>query len=124
MRAFLAHLACGLVGILYPLQQSHRAVKAMNHDQTMSWLLYWVIVGMLMIPEFYLDRIFYYTSLYFVYNIAKLGGLLWLVHPKTRGYNLLFIRYLEPYFMFLWTEGEQYPLGRWLIERAKNLLSV
>jgi len=124
MRATLPHLLCGLIGVVYPAYKVHQAVKEKDNEKAVPWLTYWIIYSMIMIPELFLDRIMYHSPLYFTYNLCKLVGLLWLVHPKIRGYNLLFLRYLERHFVLLWDEGERESVGRSVLGFLWSILQV
>jgi len=79
---FCGSLICTLVGSAYPSYESFKALESGEHQVIQFWLTYWVAYAVAMLVE----SVWYYLLIWFpFYYPLKLGFLLWLYLPSTRG---------------------------------------
>jgi len=78
---FLDGFLTNLVGVIYPIGASMRAIKTKGKDDDTQWLTYWVVYGIFSIPEYFYDPLVTILPFYFP---LKLIFILWLLLPQTR----------------------------------------
>ncbi|GMH43346.1 hypothetical protein BSKO_11268 [Bryopsis sp. KO-2023] len=86
--------ACNVVGTMYPVYKSFKAIESeeTNEDDT-QWLTYWTIYGALGLVEGTTDKLLSWFPYYFH---AKLAFLLWLQLPHFMGAKTLYKDYMKP----------------------------
>lgn len=87
-------LLSNLIGFVYPAYMSFKSIKTKKRDDDEQWLIYWIVYSLLSFMELFVGMIFTWVPFY--YHI-KLFFLLWLSYDKTRGAQLIYIKYIEPY---------------------------
>jgi len=87
---------CNLVGFVYPMYASFKALKTPIKDDDTEWLTYWVVYGFCTLVEDFCNSIFEETSWSTIYFCAKIVFLLWLYLPQTKGSNMVFKTVVEP----------------------------
>lgn len=94
--AFIMRPACSVVGTVYPIFQSLKVIEDNRaDDEDVQWLTYWATYGSLHLIEGLTDKLLGWFPFYYH---AKLGFLLWLMLPKTRGAMVLYKRFLKPLY--------------------------
>lgn len=91
---YLTRLVITLVAMVYPGYQSYKAVKRAEVLSQQAWLKYWLVLsvmaGLLLIVEpFLCERVPFWPLL-------KIAGSVFLVFPKTKGYEKIYEVVLQP----------------------------
>ena len=79
-----------LVGILYPAYMSFKSLQTPKNDDNSQWLTYWIVFSTINL----FDILAYIIPFYY---ILKLVYIIWLFHEKTKGAQILYIKYIEPF---------------------------
>jgi len=87
---------CNLVGFVYPMYASFKALKTPIKDDDTEWLTYWVVYGFCTLVEDFCQSIFNESSWATIYFFAKIVFLVWLYLPQTKGSNMVFKVVVEP----------------------------
>jgi len=84
-----------LVGYLYPLYESYRALSASkaSGQSESQWLTYWIVYGFFTIVESATDLLLYWIPFYY---LIKIVFLVWLMAPNTRGASLIYDNVVAP----------------------------
>jgi receptor expression-enhancing protein 5/6 len=93
---FGARAAINLVGFIYPLYASMKAINSDDKDDDTMWLSYWVIYAFFTVFESLFDLALGWMPLYF---FAKLGFLAFCFMPQTKGAQLVYNKVLNPVFV-------------------------
>jgi len=86
-----------LVGFIYPIYASFKALKSTTKVDDTEWLIYWIVYGFFVLIEDFIDAVFDEETLGLVYYFAKLVFLVWLYLPQTKGANQVFARLIFPF---------------------------
>jgi len=86
---------CNLVGFVYPLYASYKAIKSETKKDDEQWLTYWIVYGFFTLLESFTDFFLNWIPFYF---LLKLGFLVWCMHPSTQGASTLFRVAIDPLF--------------------------
>eukprot|EP00439_Symbiodinium_sp_Y106_P026639 s681_g3.t1 len=84
---FMGELVCKVVGNLYPMYASFRALEDGDHQQVSSWLTYWVSFAALTLLEGVWCRFMAWLPFYYVLRLALI---VWLFLPVTCGAQVLY----------------------------------
>lgn len=88
---------CALVGTVYPVFESMKAVESQKADEAdVQWLTYWSVYGALCLVEGVSDNLLGWFPYYYH---AKLCFLLWLMLPRYQGARTLYKTYARPLFL-------------------------
>jgi receptor expression-enhancing protein 5/6 len=82
-----------LIGFVWPMYQSLKAIKTEGSKDDTLWLTYWVVYGFFSVVESISDILLFWVPLYYP---LKAGFLVWLYNPKTKGAYLLYNKLLSP----------------------------
>lgn len=85
-------LLVDLVGFVYPAYMSFKSMDSGNHEDT-QWLTYWVVFSFFSIVESFLSVI---TSLIPFYFWLKIGAIVYMWYPTTKGAQRLYDQVLRP----------------------------
>jgi len=85
---------CNLVGFMYPLYASFKALKGKGDDT--EWLTYWVVFGFFIVFEDFADAMFERNMWSTVYFVLKLVFLIWCQLPQYKGANWVFNHVIYP----------------------------
>lgn len=95
LSALLSRLIILLFGTLYPAYASHKAVKTKNVKEYVKWMMYWIVFALYTCVEIFADI---FVSFWMpCYYEAKIGFVLWLACPATRGSSYLYRKLIHPY---------------------------
>eukprot|EP00921_Rhytidocystis_pertsovi_P007798 GHVQ01012947.1.p1 GENE.GHVQ01012947.1~~GHVQ01012947.1.p1 ORF type:complete len:227 (+),score=11.69 GHVQ01012947.1:497-1177(+) len=86
-------LICDLVGFLYPAWMSFKAIETPAREDDKLWLTYWVVYAFFSIVEYFIDSILFWLPFYYV---IKLGFLLYLCLPWTKGAEVVYNAFVRP----------------------------
>ncbi|CAJ1327741.1 unnamed protein product [Effrenium voratum] len=84
---FMGELVCKVVGNLYPMYASFRAIEDDDQHQVSSWLVYWVTFAALTLLEGVGAKLLSWLPFYYV---MRLSLIVWLFLPATRGAEALY----------------------------------
>lgn len=90
-----------LLGIIYPLWMSMRALDTKAADKYERWMAYWVAFGFIIVAETI-------VPLWLVvpfYNLWKLILLIWMMHPQLQGASIFFTTAVSPILHYLAQKG-------------------
>ncbi|XP_064470317.1 receptor expression-enhancing protein 4-like [Ornithodoros turicata] len=93
--AILCRLLILFVGALYPAYASCKAMESRNSRDYAHWMMYWVVLAPLLTMEPIVDCIIADIPLC---NQLKMGVVLWLQSPTSRGASLIFRNAILPKF--------------------------
>eukprot|EP00808_Paulinella_micropora_P015809 g19358.t1 len=82
-----------LVGFVYPMWMSFKALRSANKDDDAQWLTYWIVYGFFTTVESLTDLLMSWIPFYY---LIKIGFLIWLMAPQTQGAIMLFKKVIEP----------------------------
>lgn len=91
---YMTRVVITLGSLVYPGYQSYKAVRSQNLVSQQAWLKYWLVLSvvaglMLILEPFLVDRLP-------VWPLWKIVVVIFLVHPKTRGYEKIYAMVLQP----------------------------
>jgi len=94
---FGAGPVCNLVGFVYPIYASFKAIRTpTNEHDAAHWLTYWVVFAFFTLIESFTDLLFNWVPFY---HLFKVIFLIWCYAPQTRGAEKIYKRLIEPYFL-------------------------
>ncbi|ORX95863.1 hypothetical protein K493DRAFT_407457 [Basidiobolus meristosporus CBS 931.73] len=85
--------ACTVSGLLYPAYASYRALDERRSDELLTWLMFWIVMGLFTAVEFVADIIIFWVPFYYQ---LKLAFILWLILPQTQGSTYLYKTFIHP----------------------------
>ncbi|KAL3145154.1 hypothetical protein ABBQ38_001755 [Trebouxia sp. C0009 RCD-2024] len=80
--------------MLHHRYASYKALSTPGTQDDAQWLTYWVVYAGLTSAEAIVQSLFLYVPLYYE---LKLVGLLWLMTPQTKGAQLLYEKFINPF---------------------------
>jgi len=80
-------------GLVYPAYNSYKAIKAADVRQYVRWIMYWVVFAVFSTLESFADV--FISWLPFYYEL-KVGFVLWLALPFTKGSTYLYRKFVHP----------------------------
>lgn len=96
LMGFGAKAVINLVGFVYPLYASMKAINSSDKDDDTMWLSYWVIYAFFTVFESLADLALGWLPLYF---FLKLGFLVFCFLPQTKGAQIVYVKVLNPLFV-------------------------
>lgn len=110
---------CNLVGFIYPVFASFKALKTDdNHQDERQWLTYWIVYAFFCLVEDITDMLSEYIPLY---HLCKLSFLVWCFLPQTCGATTIFEYCIKP--LFNKYEGSIDKVASEFVNTAKELKS-
>ncbi|KAJ2631456.1 ER membrane protein DP1/Yop1 [Coemansia sp. RSA 1290] len=88
-----AALLVNLVGFGYAAYASMCAIESPGKEDDAQWLTYWTVFGLCNVLEYFTGFLLYWFPFYYV---IKLGFLIWLMLPNTRGAERLYYSGIKP----------------------------
>lgn len=92
---------CNLVGFVYPLYASFKALQTSDKTDDTQWLTYWMVYGFFELVESFTDFFLFWIPFYYLFKILFL---LWCFLPQFHGADFLYHRFIEPWFLRYETE--------------------
>jgi receptor expression-enhancing protein 5/6 len=87
-----AKLMVDLTGFVYPAYMSFKSMDSGSQDDT-QWLTYWVVFSFLSIVESLMGFLVVLIPFYFW---IKIGIIVWMYYPATRGAQVIYDQALRP----------------------------
>jgi len=81
------------IGTLYPAYESFKAVKNRHVKEYIKWMTYWIVFSLLSLVEEVTDLFLAWLPLY---TPIKIGILIWLISPTTRGASVVYRGLVHP----------------------------
>lgn len=78
---------CFAIGFVYPMYGSFLAVEDGNMDQVLQWAKYWMVFNSFTMFEYFGQGVICWVPLY---GIGRTIFFIWLVHPLTRGSQIVY----------------------------------
>ena len=95
-----AKLVTDLLGFLYPAYMSFKSMesntKGATTEDATQWLTYWVVFSSVTVIEGCFGFIVSWIPMYF---FVKLGFIVWLYHPSTKGAETIYGQVVRPYIL-------------------------
>ena len=88
-----ANALCNLVGFVYPMYASFKALKSHGKDDDTQWLTYWVVYGFFTTAESITDILVSWIPFYY---LLKIVFLVYLMAPQTEGALKIWKKVIEP----------------------------
>ncbi|KAK4099483.1 hypothetical protein N658DRAFT_525526 [Parathielavia hyrcaniae] len=88
-----AKLLSSVASFLFPLFASYKALKTSDPAQLTPWLMYWVVLGCVLLVESWTEWFLYWIPFY---AYIRLLFLLYLVLPQTQGARLIYEEHIHP----------------------------
>lgn len=85
-----------IVGIVYPVYWSMKALETKEQNDDKQWLTYWVVFALFILFESTLGFLLKYIPFYFFF---KLAFLLWLFLPNFRGAEIVYYKFIRRFFI-------------------------
>lgn len=82
------------VTLLFPAYQSFKCIS--KKENAHQWLAYWIVYALWCHVEPFADLVFGFVPLY---QQAKVGVLIYLVMPQTKGAQKLYAAFIEPFLL-------------------------
>lgn len=91
--------AANSIGLGYPIWRSYKVLEAKKFDnELIQWLTFWIVVSCLCKAEELLLIVTVDLRGYFVYDLARLLFVAWMIHPKYQGALFLYFNTIEQLF--------------------------
>jgi len=84
---------CNLVGFVYPIYQSYKALKTATKEDDSQWLTYWIVYGFLTLVESFTDFFLFWIPFYY---FVKIAFLVWCFLPQFKGATWLYQNAIGP----------------------------
>jgi len=84
---------CNLVGFVYPIYASFKAIKTTTQDDDSQWLTYWIVYGFLTLVESFTDFFLFWIPFYY---FVKIAFLVWCFLPQFKGATWLYSNVIGP----------------------------
>ncbi|XP_061404529.1 receptor expression-enhancing protein 1-like isoform X1 [Lethenteron reissneri] len=89
----ISRLVVLVFGTLYPAYASYKAVKTKNVREYVKWMMYWIVFALFLAVETFTDILVSWLPFY---HECKIGMVVWLLSPYTRGSSLLYRKFVHP----------------------------
>ncbi|KAL1924094.1 uncharacterized protein VTP21DRAFT_7129 [Calcarisporiella thermophila] len=89
-------LITNLIGVIYPVYKSFKALETRETNDDTQWLTYWTVYGFFSLLEHFTDLLLFWIPFYFLFKTAFL---LWLILPQFRGAEVLYSRFLRSFLI-------------------------
>ena len=90
------HFIIDLIGFVYPVYASIKAIETDEKEDDTQWLTYWLIFAFFKVFEGVADSLVAFIPFYF---LAKVLFLVWCYYPTTKGASVLYASAIKPYIV-------------------------
>lgn len=113
MCEFLLYFDSDLVGYLYPVYASIKAIETDEKDDDTQWLTYWLLFATIKIFEGVAAPLIVFIPFY---HVGKVLFLVYAYYPSTKGATVVYNTFFKPYVVPVITGQAVDPVG----ESEKN----
>lgn len=92
--AGFGHFLIDLVGFVYPLYASIKAVETCGKEDDTMWLTYWIVFALFKIIEGVASILLNYIPFYY---LGKMAFLVWCYHPNSKGAEIIYSSVIKPF---------------------------
>ena len=85
-----------LIGVVYPALMTLQALETTSPDDDKIWLTYWLCFSIFMILDKIIEKLYFKKIIPF-YFFIKIGVLVFLMHPRFRGAQIIHQEVLVPF---------------------------
>ena len=93
-----------MVGFVYPVYASIKAIETDEKDDDTQWLTYWLIFSFFKVFEGIADILISFIPFYYP---SKVLFLVWCYYPTTKGASVVYTMCVKPYFAPLFNESSE-----------------
>lgn len=93
---FGAQFFSHMLGMLYPMYASFKAIETRETTDDTQWLTYWVVFALFSLLECFVDTVLFWFPFYFSFKVAFL---IFCQLPSFRGADFLYQRFARPMFL-------------------------
>ncbi|CAN1266124.1 40S ribosomal protein S9-2 [Linum perenne] len=108
-------LAGPVIGLVYPLYASVRAIETKSQTDDRQWLTYWVLYSMITLIELTFATVIEWIP---IWSYAKLIFTCWLVLPYFTGAAYVYEHFLRPLFV-----NPQQTINVWYVPKMKDVFT-
>jgi len=90
---FTGELLCTVIGLLYPMYASFRALEDTEHGEVIEWMFYWVTYAAVTLIESVFHSLLVWVPFY---HVLRLIVAVWLFMPSTRGAHSVYGWVISP----------------------------
>lgn len=91
-----ADLITDLIGMFYPMYMSFKALETEGGEDDKLWLTYWVVYAIYKVIDEWAEILFFWLPFYYP---IKLGFLIFLFAPQTKGAAKLYDNFIRPFVL-------------------------
>jgi len=91
----LGHIIIDMIGFLYPMYASVKALETDGKEDDSQWLMYWIIFGIVKIFETVFGFLLPIIPFYYMIKVLLL---IWCYHPTTKGARIVYENVIKPTF--------------------------
>lgn len=92
---YFQHYITTLVGIVYPIFWSMRAIESPETDDDKQWLTYWVVFALFTVVDMFSGFVLKFIPFYF---FIKLTFLIWCFLPNFKGASIIYDTFIVKFF--------------------------
>lgn len=101
-----AGLASPILGMLFPIYQSMRALEQKKREQETQWLMYWICFATINFLETVAGPVLNLVPLYRWLRVMLLG---WLAMPHFKGATMVYRLFVRPFLLALAEKARRVP---------------
>ncbi|KAG8530031.1 uncharacterized protein KY384_005513 [Bacidia gigantensis] len=91
----IPNLLTSIITVLFPVFASYKALRTSDPAQLTPWLMYWVVLSLFILVDFWIGWLTYYLPFY---AWIRLFVLSYLVLPQVQGAKTLYQSYIHRFF--------------------------
>ncbi len=91
-----AQYISNMLGFIYPVYASIRAIETSDKEDDTQWLVYWVVFSSFCLVENFVDLLKYWIPFWYP---MKVTFLLWCMLPQYKGAQIIYDTVIKPSFL-------------------------
>lgn len=85
-----------LIGFVYPMYCTIKAIEYPEKENDVNWLVYWVVFGLFCVLDNFIHYVLYWIPIFYP---IKVTFLLWCMLPKYKGARVVYDGAVKPMFL-------------------------